>query len=166
MLLKKTQTTQETAGIAVAISGKMGIYGSQKHTKPTLIPGNGVVCYKCCCFFFFFYIFPSIQLTQLLMTTFLFTAVWRWECTSNPLRPRKWETHGVFASIILFLTQRPFSAAVVRFGNSRRMSGAGRKNSPLACSNANCVYELSKGPLSCPWCMTVSVYMATRGEKP
>lgn len=60
---------------------------------------------------------------------------------------RKREPRGVFASIILFLTQRPYSAVVVRFSNGRHMRGAGWKKSPSACSNANCVYELSKGPL-------------------
>lgn len=65
---------------------------------------------------------------------------------SDRLLPRKQEAPGVFASIIFFLNQRPYSAVVVRFSNSRRMREAGRRKS---CSNANCVYELSKGPLSC-----------------
>lgn len=92
-----------------------------------------------------------------------FTAVWRQERGSDSLLPRKWKAHGVFASIILFLTWRPYSAVVVRFSNSRRMRGAGMKKSPLACSNAN--YELSNSPLLCPWRMTVSVQTASREEK-
>lgn len=69
---------------------------------------------------------------------------------SDHLLPRNPDAPGVFASIILFLTQRPYSAAVVRFSNNRCMRGAGRKKSPSDYSNANCVYELSKGPLLCP----------------
>lgn len=68
---------------------------------------------------------------------------------SNSLLPRKQEAPEVFASIILFLTQRPYSAVVVRFSNSRCMRGAGRKKSHSACSNANYVYELSKDRLLC-----------------
>lgn len=110
------------------------------------------------------YYFPYMLLSHL-MTAFLFIVAWKWERTSDRLLPRKREAPRVFASIILILTQRPYSAAVVRFSNSRRMSGAGWKKSPLACSNANCAYELSKDPLSCPWRMTVSVNTASLGEK-
>lgn len=82
-----------------------------------------------------------------LMTTFLFTAVWRWECRPDRLLPRKREAPGVFASIILFLTQWPYSAVVVRFSNSRCMRGAGRKKSHSACQL--CVWAFKGSSFMC-----------------
>lgn len=90
-----------------------------------MVPGCRYVGY------IFFLLFSICVVDSTVMTTFLFTAVWRWECMSDRLLPRKQDAPGVFASIILFLTRRPYSAAVVRFSNSRRMRGAGRKKSLL-----------------------------------
>lgn len=86
---------------------------------------HSVCCSACYRYVYIFYIlFSNCVGDSTVMTTFVFTAVWKWECTSDRLLPRKWEAPGVFASIILFLTQRPYSAAVVRFSNSRHMRRA------------------------------------------
>lgn len=81
------------------------------------------------------------------LMTFLFTAVWRCECMSGHLLPRKQNALGVLASVTLFLTQRPSSAVVVGFSNGKGTRRTGRKMSPLACLYAHSVYELSKGLL-------------------
>lgn len=62
-----------------------------------------------------------------------YSEVRKWQCTLGWPLPRERKALWVFASIILFLTQRPYSAVVVRFTNSRRMRGAGRKKKISLC---------------------------------
>lgn len=102
------------------------------------------LCLFCCRYFAYTYfcvLFCIRSVDWTLMTTFLFTAPWKWDCTSDRLLPRKREAPRVFASIILILTQRSYSAAVVRFSNGRGTRGAGRKKSPSACSNVHVSFQ-------------------------
>lgn len=78
------------------------------------------------------------------------------EMRAHVRSPPAWEKRdapGVFAGIILFLTQRPHSAAVVRFSNGRGTRGAGRKKrekkrvSFSLFRMPTCAYGLFQGPL-------------------